>query len=95
MSDERPDRVTLVIRGGSVEVPRRVLEIRRRRPKLFSVVHRIGYHRTVQRRSLHHLGEFYGVCPECAGRFALYGRPERASCPACKHQGDVAWWETA
>jgi len=93
--DENEDRVTVVIGSGPVQVPRRVLEIRRRRPKLFSVVHRVGYHRTSQRGSLHRLGEFYAVCPECSGRFALYGRPGKVWCPACKYEGEVAWWETA
>ena len=91
---DRADRVTLNVYGRMVDVPRRILEIRPDRPDRFSVVHRVGYRPpSPQRRSLHKLGRYYGVCPRCSWRFALYARPERARCPECGHDGEVAWWE--
>ncbi len=95
VKDDLPDRVTLVLGETHVPVPRRILEIRPQRPTFFSVVHRIGYDETAHRKSVTKLGRFYAVCPECRKRFALYGKPERVTCPQCKHQGDVAWWEIA
>lgn len=94
VKDDLPDRVTLGIGDGTVVVPRRVLEIRPRRPDRFSVVHRVGYDQSRQRHSIHKLGKFYAVCPVCGERSALYGQPERIECKYCGHKGDVAWWET-
>jgi len=95
VNDELPDRVTLEIGCSTIEVPRRVLEIRPRKPTRFSVVHRVDYDYSSGRKSVHQLGRFYAVCPACDERFALFGKPERVECKFCNHKGDVAWWETA
>ena len=95
VKNERPDRVTLMLYGSEVDVPRRVLELRDRRPTRFSVVHRVGYRRDPGRPSQHHLGKWYAVCPMCSWRFGLVGEPDRRECPNCGHEGEVAWWETA
>jgi hypothetical protein len=42
---------------------------------------------------MHNLGKKYGVCPECAWRFALWGTPAKTRCPNCGHTGEVGWWE--
>jgi hypothetical protein len=94
IKDDLEDRVSLWLYGQSVDVPRRFLEIRPRRPKKFTVVYRAGYQRPQGRLSKHHLGKRYGVCPICLHRFALFGEPERRECPNCGHEGEIAWWET-
>jgi hypothetical protein len=94
VNDELPDRVTLRIGKTVVTVPRRVVEVRPRQPKRFSVVHRVGYVPVGQRKSLHHLGRYYAVCPICHWRFGLIGTPERTRCRQCGHDGEVSWWET-
>lgn len=95
VNDELPDRVTLEIGSSTFDVPRRVLEIRPRKPTRFSVVHRVDYDYSSRRKSVHKLGRFYAVCPACDERFALFGKPEQVECKFCNHKGDVAWWETA
>ncbi len=94
VSDDRNDRVSINVAEATVDVPRRVVEVRRRRPDRFTVVHRIGYETRAARRSVHKLGRRYAVCPACQCRFGLIGEPERKRCPSCGHWGEVAWWET-
>ncbi len=94
MKDDLEDRVSLWLYGQLVDVPRRFLEIRPRRPKRFTVVYRAGYKKPAGRPSVHNLGKSYGVCPICLHRFALFGQPERKECPNCGHEGEIAWWET-
>ena len=94
MKDDLEDRVSLLLGETIVDVPRRFLEIRPRRPKRFTVVYRAGYDRPPGRRSIHNLGKQYAVCPICLHRFALFGEPERRDCPNCGHEGEIAWWET-
>jgi hypothetical protein len=91
--NELPDRVTILMGDRTVDAPRRLFEIRPKRPDHFSVVHRIGYEPDPKRKSQHNLGKKYGVCPECAWRFALWGTPTSARCPQCGHKGEVGWWE--
>lgn len=93
LKNERDDRVTLLLYGHPVDVPRRFLEIRGRRPTHFSVVYRVGYDRDARRQSKYNLGKRYAVCPACSLRFALFGQPEKKSCPECGHTGEVGWWE--
>jgi hypothetical protein len=90
---DESDRVTLRLGPSTATVPKRVLEIRSDRPNRFTVIHRVGSE-LVNRRDSHGLGRFYAVCPICAWRFQLIGRPERRLCPKCAHEGEVAWWET-
>lgn len=94
MQDDLEDRVSLWLYGQLVDVPRRFLEIRPRRPKRFTVVYRAEDERPAGRASIYNLGKKYGVCPICLHRFALFGQPERKECPNCGHDGEVAWWET-
>ena len=94
MNDELEDRVSLWLYGELVDVPRKVLELRPRRPKRFTVVYRVGYQREPGRPSVHKLGKNYAVCPICGHRFGIFGEPERKECPNCSHEGEIAWWET-
>ena len=94
MKDDLEDRVTILLHDSQVDVPRRFLEIRPRRPKRFTVVYRTGYERVPGRPSIANLGKRYAVCPICLYRFPLFGEPERKECPNCGHSGEIAWWET-
>jgi hypothetical protein len=91
--DELPDRVTIIMDGHPMDVPRRILEVRRHRPRHFSVINRVGDQTKSRRESLYNLGKYYAVCPRCAHRFALWGQPEEKQCPQCGHDGPVGWWE--
>lgn len=93
LRDEMPDRVTIRMGDRPVDVPRRLLEIRDRRPGFFTVVSRPEYRQGTGRPSEGRLGKTYVVCPSCNRRFALFGHPETKDCPGCGHRGDVAWWE--
>ena len=94
MKDDLEDRVSLLLGESTIDVPRRLLELRPRRPKRFTVVYRADYRRTPGRPSVHKLGKNYAVCPICLHRFGIFGEPERKECPNCGHEGEVAWWET-
>ena len=93
VKDQAADRVSIKMGSRTVDVPRRLLEIRTSRPTHFSVVNRVGYQRETGRRSQYNLGKQYGVCPACSSRFALWGSPERTQCPQCRHEGEIGWWE--
>ncbi len=93
VQDERTDRVAIKMGSRAVPVPRRFLDIRRRRPAHFSVVTRVGYKEDPARRSHHSLGRRYVVCPVCSHRVPLWGKPDDMRCPVCGHQGEVGWWE--
>lgn len=87
-------RVVLQIGERRVAVPKRLLEIRGARPSRFTVVSRTSDEPNPARGTPADLGRTYAVCPACANRVALYGAPPMATCPACEHRGEVAWWET-
>ncbi len=89
--DERWDRVVIKLGPQAVEVPRRIVEVRRHRPEHFSVVTRAGYDRDPRRKSEHSLGMHYAVCPACAHRFGIFGEPETLLCPKCSHSARVSW----
>jgi hypothetical protein len=91
--NELPDRITILMGNKPVDAPRRLFEIRPKRPDHFSVVHRVGYRPEPGRKSQHNLGKQYAVCPECSSRFALWGTPTSTKCPDCGHKGEVGWWE--
>ena len=90
VSDKREDRVALFLYGTEVEVPRRILDVRPRRPKHFSIVHRVG-HRPDESRKKYDIGSRYLVCPACGHRSALRGRPSKHACDLCGHQGEIGW----
>ncbi len=92
VEDKREDRVALMLYGDPVYVPRRILDVRPRRPRHFSIVHRVGYVPDTSRKSMD-LGARYVVCPDCSYRSALWGRPSARTCEACGHQGEIGWWE--
>lgn len=77
-----------------VPVAQHLLEFRDRRPTRFTVVYRADDDPNPARGTLRDLGRRYAVCPECSARVRLYGMPEQVRCPACRHRGSVAHWET-
>jgi len=91
--DDQPDRLTLQVGDRTVTVPRRMLEIRGRRPTHFTVVSRFDLP-PEDRSSPGDLGKRYTVCPSCASRSTLSGQPPARECPVCGHHGEVGWWES-
>lgn len=77
-----------------VAVSQHLLEFRERRPTKFTVVYRADDDPNPARGTLKDLGRIYAVCPECTARVRLYGTPDQVRCPACRHRGSVAYWET-
>ncbi|MBI1723317.1 MAG: hypothetical protein HYR48_05355 [Gemmatimonadetes bacterium] len=94
VADNGEARVVLRIGERRVAVPRRLLEFRDSRPIRFTVVNRTPDDPNPARGTPADLGRTYGVCPACGSRLALYGAPPVATCRACGHRGEVAWWET-
>lgn len=92
--DDLPDRVTIRIGQKSVDVPRRLVEIRSQAPTTFSVVMRISAATNRLTGPTRELGRHYVVCPKCGHRAALMGRPDTKQCPECGHSGEIAWWES-
>jgi hypothetical protein len=86
MKDDTPDRLAIDIGGRVVDVPRKVVELRTRKPTHFSVI--IRHDSTAAS-----MGKRYAVCPNCASRETLFGKPDSRSCPTCGHTGEIGWWE--
>ena len=86
-------RLVVEISGRKVAIARRFLEVREARPKSFTVVAKGPEEPNPTRGTTQDLGRTYAVCPSCCGRSALFGKPVVLSCDACRHRGDVAWWE--
>lgn len=94
VENDKPDRISILMGSRTVDVPRRLLEFRRERPKHFSVIDRVGYTPPDrERKSLYNLGKRYAVCPVCSKRQALLGHPDEKRCSRCGHEGEVGWWE--
>jgi hypothetical protein len=89
-------RIVLDVSGERVAVPQELLEVRDKRPDRFTVVYRSYDDPNPARGTRSDLGRRYAVCPRCASRVLLRGAviPAVTSCPKCRHQGIVAWWET-
>ena len=92
LENDLEDRVRLMLYGEKVDVPRRILDVRPQRPAHFTIVHRVG-HDPDPSRQAEDIGRRYLVCPKCARRTALWGRPTKRTCGTCGHLGEIAWWE--
>lgn len=86
--------VVLDVEGAYVAVSPNLVELRQRKPSMFTVVARPRGAPNPARGTNADLGHVYAVCPECGTRTGLHGEPRSARCPTCGYQGDVAWWET-
>jgi hypothetical protein len=89
--DDLPDRISLQVGTQRVDVPRRLVEIRLRRPTHFSVITRTDI--SGADGSLANSGRRYSVCPVCAHRTVLLGSPNDTKCGECGHIGEIGWWE--
>ena len=87
------DRVSIRLGPWALDVPRRFVEVRRDRPKHFSVVTRVAHDPDPKQKSEYNLGKHYAVCPVCAHRFAILGVPDTLKCPECHHENQIGWWE--
>lgn len=89
-------RAVLDVLGKRVAVEQDALEVRAKRPDRFTVVYRTHDDPNPARGTRGDVGRRYGVCPMCATRVAFRGGviPAVTTCPKCRHEGIVAWWET-
>lgn len=95
IDNNRPDdSVILVMRNRNVRVPSRLVEIRRDRPRKFTVVYRGPSDTNPAAGTRRDLGRIYGVCPASGHRVRLHGPEIRVECPGCGYRGEVAWYET-
>jgi hypothetical protein len=92
--DGDPEHVVLGVERGQAVVPRRLLEIRTDRPKLFTIVRRGRRQNNPAHGTRADMGRTYAVCPISGHRVRLFGMPTFARCPVCGHTAEVAWWET-
>jgi len=88
------DRVVLEIRGRKVAVQRKLLEIRPKRPKTFTVVVRSRETSERMLGATSSLDRVYAVCPACMHRVRITREQVAAVCDPCGHRGEIAWWET-
>lgn len=93
--DNLADRVSLVVGEQPIDVPRRLVEIRPTLPRHFSVVDLIEPAEELARNPLAAKGKRYAVCPDCARRQVVIGRPPHLTCASCGYEGEVGWWEAA
>jgi hypothetical protein len=77
-----------------VAVPKAWVEMRKRRPKHFTIVNLPPNERNPVRGSPRDLGRMYAVCPQCSTRIRILRDDEETICPRCRHEGDLGWWET-
>jgi len=89
------ERAVLEVRGKRVAVPKKLLEIRPERPRVFTVVvHSRESTEAARARSGAAVERVYAVCPLCTERVRIVEGQAVATCSKCFHCGEVAWWET-
>ncbi len=88
------ERAVIEVHGRKVAIAKRFLEVRTDRPNSFTVVVRGPDEPNPTRGTVRDLGPTYAVCPRCAARNMVSGRVPVMSCGACRHRGEVAWWES-
>ena len=88
------ERVVLEVRGRRVAIPRKFLEIRPDRPKVFTVVVRSRDTAANVEAGGRDMDRVYAVCPACTSRIRILQDQPVATCSECQHRGEVAWWET-
>jgi hypothetical protein len=92
--DDKSSTVELDVAGGTVAVPRDLVEIRTARPHRFTVVYRAINAQNPAEGTAADLGSIYAVCPYSGSRIRLFGHPAHVECRECGYRGVVAWWET-
>ena len=91
---EGRSRIVLEVNGKHVDLAKTAVEVRPNRPDKFTVVYRSANDKAPPVEKGADPGRVYAVCPECAKRTRLFGEPQTLQCPACRHEGVIAWWET-
>ena len=91
--EEAEGNVVIEIGETRVAVPANLLEIREKRPAVFTVVRKTLAEPNPVGGTADDLGRVYAVCPECDGRTRLHGEPVAIRCEHCGHHGEVAWWD--
>jgi len=94
VSDAVSSEVTLKVRHRDVRLPAQLLEVRKERPRKFTVVFRSRVEENPAAGTRRDLGPRYAVCPASGHRIRLRGRPARVECPGCAYRGEIAWDET-
>ncbi|UCD25249.1 MAG: hypothetical protein JSW51_04820 [Gemmatimonadota bacterium] len=91
---DRENSIDVEVAGGTVTVPRSLVEIRDQRPHRFTVVYRPVESHNPAEGTKADVGSTYAVCPFSGSRVRLSGHPDYVECRACGYRGLVAWWET-
>lgn len=86
--------VVVSVRHREVRLPARLFEMRKDRPRRFTVVCRSKHERNPARGTRRDLGHKYAVCPASGHRIPLRGMPTVLECPGCAYRGEIAWHET-
>lgn len=94
VASEAEAEVVLQVRHREVRLPTHYVELRKERPREFTIVCRGRGERNPATGTKRDLGVRYAVCPASGHRIRLRGRPLRVECPGCGYRGDVAWHET-
>lgn len=87
------ERAVIEVNGRKVAIAKRFLEMRADRPESFTAVIRGRNEPNPAHGTPDDLGPTYAVCPRCAARNRVSGRAPNLTCSACRHRGEVAWWE--
>jgi hypothetical protein len=94
VGDGPPSEVLLAVRHRTVRLPAQLVEVRRERPRQFTVVIRSRVEQNPASGTRRDVGIRYAVCPASGHRIRLRGRPARLECPGCGYRGEIAWDET-
>jgi len=89
-----PHNVVVEVRHKRTVVPRKMVEMREKRPARFTVVYRSHEDRNPALNTASDRGRVYAVCPKSGHRVRIGPSSATAVCSACGHEGEVAWWET-
>lgn len=94
MGAEGDDGLVLSVRHHEVRLPAHFVEVRKERPRQFTVVCRGRLDPNPAAGTGRDLGARYAVCPASGHRIRLHGRAPWIECPGCGYRGEVAWHET-
>lgn len=79
------------VRGKAFDVPAPLIEVTATPPSKWTVVARPRDAVRLPAR----WGDQYAVCPSCAERQSIVGRPQRMRCQRCRRDFQVAWKDSA
>ena len=88
------DRIVIEVRGKKVAIQKKFLEVREKRPATFTAVTRTRNTVQMMRTRGQEIPRVYAVCPDCMNRVTAFPGQAAATCKACGHEAEIAWWET-